>query len=92
MKNALILKSILATGTLIITIIVFSLLQNQTVYDATLSKISSNYEHTGKEKNFQIIETKKPYEKITHSNMYMWDAKLYKSISNSAYASADSYF
>ncbi|HWY38840.1 MAG TPA: hypothetical protein VNY73_09795 [Bacteroidia bacterium] len=92
MKNELLTKISIVIGLLILSSVVFSLLQNKSVYEISLGRISSNYARLNAKEGSQIIETKKPFEKITSSNIYRWDAKLYKSISDSAYTNTDFYF
>ena len=82
----------LAVGAFLLSFFVFRLLQNKTIYTATLGKVSQNYEHVGDDKNFQIKEVAKPYERITSANMYRWDAKLYKCVSDSMYVNSEFYF
>ena len=92
MKKEILFKSLISIGVFLLTFVVFTLLQNQGIYNATLGKLSNNYGRIGGDKKNQIIETKIPYEKITQSNIYRWDAKLYKCVSDSMYVNSDFYY
>jgi hypothetical protein len=89
MKKANLSKSLIAIGILLLTLIVFSCLQDDNVYESTLGQISHNYEHVENDKKTQILETQNSYEEITAENMYRWDAKLYKTVNDSMYVDAD---
>ena len=85
-------KILISVGILTLSIAVFVLLQYPSVYENSLGKISNNYQRINKKENSRIVETQKPFEKITSSNIYRWDGKLYRSICDSAYANTDFYF
>lgn len=64
---------------------VFTLLQNEKVYEKTLGRVSYNYERVGKWNSFKINNVKKPYTDITNHNLLWWDAPIYQCISERMY-------
>jgi len=92
MKNEVLNKIFISIGILTFSLLVFSLLQNERLYKNTLGKISTNYVHTETKEGSLIIKTDQPFEAISKNNIYKWDAKLYKCISDSAYTNTDFYF
>jgi hypothetical protein len=92
MKTEVLFKIYISIGVLVFSFLVFSLLQNEAVYKNTLGQFSTNYTRIETKEGSQIIKTEKSFEEINHTNMYRWDAKLYKCISDSAYKDTDFYF
>lgn len=91
MKNQWLPKIYLSIGVLLFSFFVFSLLQHNKVYKNTLGKFSTNYERKETAEGSQIVKTDRPFEDINKTNLYRWDAILYKSISDSAYINTDFY-
>ncbi len=91
MTRSLQLKLIIISGTLLSFIAIFFLLQTS-IYHATLGKISTNYVHIKNKTQFLVEPYEKPYESINPSNIYKWDAKLYKSIRDSSYQESDKHY
>src|SRR5690349_22238717 len=81
-KRSIIRKGILSAFVFFISVSIYFSLRHPAIYTASLGKISSNYRHNKGE----ITQVKKPYEQIEQSNMYRWDAQLYKTIGDSGYA------
>src|ERR1700761_8470463 len=70
---------------------IYSLLQNKTVYNYTLGKISNNYERFGDWRNPDIRPVQKPFAAISNSNFDNWDAAIYKCIKETMYADGCDY-
>ena len=92
MKTTTLFNGLIAIGIILITFSAFALLQDETMFKNTLGKLTYNYGHVNNNEASPIVETKKPYEKINASNIYRWDAKLYRSVSDSMYVNSDFYF
>jgi len=71
---------------------VFSLLQNRTIYDNTLGMVSTNYERSGTAKRYIIYKVSDPYNGVTETNAYNWDAAYYLTIRNKLYADIDPHY
>jgi hypothetical protein len=71
---------------------VFSLLQNRTIYDNTLGMVSTNYERSGTAKRYIIYKVSDPYNCVTETNAYNWDATYYLTIRNKLYADIDPHY
>ena len=91
MKTTTLFNGLIAIGIILITFSAFALLQDETMFKNTLGKLTYNYGHVNNNEASPIVETKKPYEKINASNIYRWDAKLYRSVSDSMYVNSDFY-
>ncbi len=76
---------LLACGTGLLFILVFSLFQNEKIYDSSLGKISSNYERSGVKRDVQILNVHKPYNRFNNATLNHWDAVLYKEVRDHAY-------
>lgn len=70
----------------------FSLLQNSTIYENTLGRISQNYERSGDWDHVVVTKVSKPYVKITEENFQHWDAAIYKCISEQMYVQKEECF
>jgi len=78
----MLIKGILSVFVFSISVFIYFSLQHPVIYTTSLGRISSNYCNNKGE----IVQVKKPYEKIEYSNMYRWDAQLYKTIGDDGYA------
>lgn len=78
----------IALGLLIITLLVFILLQHWTVYNYTLGCLSKNYEHLA---NGDIVQHKIPYTSLSESNFLHWDAAHYQNIRDHSYTVNDTF-
>ena len=92
MAKQTLIKLLIALGVFISTIGVFKLLQDPGIYDSTLGKISCNYERVKNDRKYQVVQANKPYINIDHSNIYRWDATIYKSIADSSYSGSERSF
>ena len=85
MKKPFLIKSVIACGFFAFSLLFFLAQQHPKIYNASLGKISCNYERTNNG-NGSIIQGQQPYQHITHNNLYNWDAVLYKSIRDNMYS------
>ena len=92
MRRPTSIKSLIAFLLLSLSLLVFVLLQNPDIYESTLGKISYNYAHKGVGKKVEVVPEKEPFQEIGPSNIYTWDALLYKAIIDSAYVGPKSNF
>jgi len=63
----------------------FNLLHHWRVYSNTMGLISQNYERTGGWENYEIKKCSKPYLELKNENFELWDAGIYKCISERMY-------
>ncbi len=82
---------LLGIGCLITFYSLFTLLQNQTIYENSLGKISQNYEQTEIGNKVQITKVSKPFLDIKNENFKHWDATIYQSIKEHMYSSEGPY-
>jgi hypothetical protein len=64
---------------------VFKLLHHWRVYSHSMGLISQNYERTGGWENYEIKKCSKPYLELKNENFELWDAGIYKCISERMY-------
>jgi hypothetical protein len=64
---------------------VFNLLHHWRVYSHSMGLISQNYERTGGWDNYEIKKCTKPYLELKNENFELWDAGIYKCISERMY-------
>ncbi|MDR0789990.1 MAG: hypothetical protein LBO06_04255 [Bacteroidales bacterium] len=67
----------------VLCFVVFTLLQNDNIYQNTLGKISHNYECN--QSTEERYEVNKPFIKITNDNLVHWDASFYYVIHEDGY-------
>jgi hypothetical protein len=92
MLKKLLLKFSILIMVYILFSVLFSLLQNPTVYNNTLGHISDNYERVGTLKRYTINKVNKPFIKVTEENAYNWDATYYLTIRDELYAGIDTHY
>src|ERR1039458_8232062 len=92
MNNSFKIKLVIIAGVLFTFLTVFFLLQKTSIYHSTLGLISSNYTHIKDDKKFKVEPYEKPYESILSSNIYKWDAKIYRSIRDSSYIGSEKHY
>jgi hypothetical protein len=67
----------------------FSLLQHESCYKATLAQLGPNYEKLGKRPGATISTAYKPYLHTEISTINHWDAALYRRIRDEGYTNSD---
>jgi len=92
MLHKILLKFSIVIAVYILFSAVFSLLQNRTIYDNTLGMVSTNYERGGVAKRYIIYKVSDPYNEVTETNAYNWDAAYYLTIRNKLYADVDPHY
>jgi hypothetical protein len=63
----------------------FTLLQDDQIYNSTIGRISNNYVYTGNWDKHQIVEEKVAYTELCTENLEYWDAMIYNEIKNDMY-------
>ncbi len=92
MGKKILSKSLIVILVYVLFSIVFSLLENPTIYNNTLGRISSNYQHVGNIQHYTIEKAKKPFVEINESNAYNWDAAYYLKIRDEYYGGVDPHY
>jgi len=92
MKRKIISKVLVVIAVYSLFMLVFDVLQNPSVYNNTLGKISSNYQRNGDLKHYSIDKVNKPFIDIAENNAYNWDAVYYMSIRDKLYGEVDPHY
>lgn len=89
MKTLLYTKFILVVFVFLLGIILFKLLQNETIFKNTLGKIAITYVNTSDPgenvKTTVILKTNNPYTTLDEANFIHWDVQFFKYMSENAY-------
>ncbi len=91
MRRPVIKQLLLIVGVLGLFMLTFLALQEKSIYDFTLGKISTNYERSGKGHTLKIQEVRKPYVPLTREAIYHWDGLLFKEIRDEGYKQGSLY-
>jgi hypothetical protein len=92
MLKKLLLKTTIVLAVFALFSVVFDLLQQPIVYNSTLGRISDNYERVGNIQRYTINKVNKPFNDVTESNAYNWDAAHYLKIRDSLYNGIDPHY
>ncbi|HSY75642.1 MAG TPA: hypothetical protein VK890_02230, partial [Bacteroidia bacterium] len=92
MLKKLLLKTTIVLAVFALFSVVFDLLQQPIVYNNTLGRISDNYERVGNIQRYTINKVNKPFNDVTESNAYNWDAAHYLKIRDSLYNGIDPHY
>jgi hypothetical protein len=89
MKNIVHTKIIIAVSVFLLGLVIFKLLQNQTIFNKTLGKFAITYMNTSEPgetiKTTVIIKTNNPYTTLEEPNFLNWDVQFYKYMSEHGY-------
>jgi len=92
MGKKILSKSLIVILVYLLFSVVFSLLENPTIYNNTLGRISINYQHVGNVQHYAIEKAKKPFVEINEGNAYNWDAAYYLKIRDESYGGVDPHY
>ncbi len=83
--KTLVRKLLITGGVLLVSVILYRALQDDTIYKSSLGRVTFNYEHSGKGRGSKIEEVYKPYQQWSDKSIEHWDGALYKQIKEEAY-------
>ncbi len=91
MRNEFYIKIVISVLVFLLGLTLFSLLQNETIFNKTLGKIAITYLNTSDPgeniNNKAVIKMKLPYTKLDEANFLNWDVKFFKYMSENGYGS-----
>ena len=95
MKNILFGKIIISIAVFLFGLMVFSLLQNQTIFDYSLGKVAFTFankvDSTTLDKKTQIVRTSRSFTTLDEDNFIRWDVGFYKYMSEKGYGTDNSW-
>ncbi len=72
-------------GLLLAAILIFKLLQNESIYHSTLGKIAHSYEREPFEKGYRVLFADSAFTTVEDEHMRQWDAAIYECIKDRGY-------